>query len=173
MEKQEERKFVSQNRDIEKEMVSFLRGWLIVNFKRSFFVVDCYTGLMYQFKKVKQQTPTDVIHLGGGKIYESNEEFEDQDTKERFKTFEVTVDHVTYQIVPENQAKYDSCLNEFYKMVDFPKPTKVKRKMVAKGAAEVVKAPWRLVSKYPPKLDPKPTKFGVKFLPRRVLQFGR
>ena len=130
-----------------KDLACFLRGSLICNYIRSFFVVDCNTGLLYIFKKTNQDKPSRVLHLNSGIIRESEQMLEDPETREHIPSFELILQKKTYQIVPEHIEDFDLLLKEFRKMVDFPKPSKEYGKKMMNGVVTVAKSPWKLVSK--------------------------
>lgn len=132
---------------IEDTLVSFLRGSLILNYVRSFFVVDCNTGLLYIFKKLKQDDPSKILHLNGGVITDSEQHFEDPESKRHIPSFDLALNGKTYQIVPEHPDNAELLRREFEKMVKFPKPEKQYGKKMVNGAVTVAKSPWKLVSK--------------------------
>jgi len=103
-------KFITENGEI---LITYLRGSMICNYVRSFFVVDCNTGYLYFFKKITQSKPTRIMHLGGGIITEGEEHFEDPTNGEHIPSFELILNKKTYQIVPEYASDFEVLLNEF------------------------------------------------------------
>jgi uncharacterized protein YlzI (FlbEa/FlbD family) len=121
---------------------------MILNYVRSFFVVDCNTGLLYNFKKLSQNNPSKILHLNGGVITEGEQHFEDPGSKQHIPSFELLLNGKKYQIVPEHAEDFDTMVKEFKKMVRIPKLKKQYGKKMVNGSVTVLKTPWKLVSKY-------------------------
>ena len=79
-------KFVDDTNDV---IISYMRGSMILNYVRSYFVVDWNTGLLYIFKKSNQNKPSRILHLSGGKISEGEQHFEDPINGEHIPSFEL------------------------------------------------------------------------------------
>jgi len=119
---------------------------MILNYVRSFFVVDCNTGLLYVFKKTSQDKPTKILHLNGGVVKQGEQVFEDPDSKQHIPSFDLKLNDKTYQIVPEHAEDFETLLKEFKLMITFDKPNKGYGKKMMNGAVSVAKSPWKLVS---------------------------
>lgn len=85
--------------------------------------------------------------MNGGVINESDEVFEDPETKRKISSFELLLNKKVYQVIPEEEDQFELLVEEFKKMIMFPKPDKEYGRKMVKGAVTVVKLPWKLVSK--------------------------